>query len=216
MARKLNAQQRRSKGPAKKNIVRRGQRATLNGKKVIADGKGNWKLIPKGSAGNGLYTGAKAGSYKAGEDRKRTPAKTSKTPANTTPSSRSTMGKPGVIEGDKSGATKAQRERDAAIKRTASVKARAAAKAKAAKAKSTKAPAAPKLPPRPKATPAKSTPTKAKSSAKKLTPMQQWAKANPGLAKKVKKGQSGYKEIKNGRSSKPRNWLAKNYKPKKK
>ena len=88
-------------------------------------------------------------------------------------------------------------------------------------------PKAPKLPPKPtkaapKAAPkaaSKSAPkaaTKAKSSGKKLTPMQQWAKANPGLAKKLKKGQSGYKEIKNGRSSKPRNWLAKNYKPNKK
>jgi hypothetical protein len=46
--------------------------------------------------------------------------------------------------------------------------------------------------------------------------MQQWAKANPGLAKKVKKGQSGYKELKIGRSTKKRSWLDKNYKPGKK
>jgi hypothetical protein len=83
------------------------------------------------------------------------------------------------------------------------------------------APPAPKLPPKPTSpkTPPKATPPKAtpkKESSKKLTPMQQWAKANPGLAKKVKKGQSGYKELKIGRSTKPRSWLDKNYKPGKK
>ena len=201
-----NAQQRRRNAPAKKNIVRRGQRAVLNGKPVVADGKGNWRVIPKGSAGNGIYTGPKAGSYKVGEDRKRTPAKS------TTPSSRSTMGKLGVIQGDKSGGTKAQQEISAAKERTAAVKARAAAKAKAAKTESTKAPAAPKLPPRPSAP--KAAPKKESSS--KLTPMQQWAKAHPELAKKIKKGQSGAKELKIGRSTKPRNWLEKNYKPGKK
>ena len=74
-------------------------------------------------------------------------------------------------------------------------------------------PKAPKLPA--KATPPKKTTPKtpAATSTKKLTPMQQWAKANPGLAKKVKKGQSGYKELKIGRSTKKRTWLDKNYKP---
>ncbi len=38
-------------------------------------------------------------------------------------------------------------------------------------------------------------PTPANSSDSKLTPMQQWAKANPKLADKVKLGQSGYDEI---------------------
>ena len=62
--------------------------------------------------------------------------------------------------------------------------------------------------------PKKDTPKKpAATSSKKLTPMQQWAKAHPELAKKVKKGQSGAKELKIGRSTKKRSWLDKNYKP---
>ena len=74
-------------------------------------------------------------------------------------------------------------------------------------------PKALKLPAKPSA-PKKTAPkTPAATSTKKLTPMQQWAKANPGLAKKVKKGQSGYKELKIGRSTKKRTWLDKNYKP---
>ena len=91
-------------------------------------------------------------------------------------------------------------------------------------------PKAPKLPPKPTATkapvstkassPKKTTPKKTApkktESGPKLTPMQQWAKAHPELAKKVKKGQSGHKELKIGRSTKPRNWLEKNYKPGKK
>jgi hypothetical protein len=71
----------------------------------------------------------------------------------------------------------------------------------------------------PKATTTKTAPAEKKpasTSSKKLTPMQQWAKANPGLAKKVKKGQSGYKELKIGRSTKRRSWLDKNFKPGKK
>jgi hypothetical protein len=46
-------------------------------------------------------------------------------------------------------------------------------------------------------TPAKPklSPTKPSDSDTKLTKMQQWAKANPGLASKVKPGQSGYDDI---------------------
>jgi hypothetical protein len=45
--------------------------------------------------------------------------------------------------------------------------------------------------------PAATSPTKPTPSGggEKLTPMQQWAKANPTLASKVKQGQSGYDEI---------------------
>ena len=79
-------------------------------------------------------------------------------------------------------------------------------------------PKAPKLPPKPTAAKPKPTPPKkpAATSSKKLTPMQQWAKAHPELAKKVKKGQAGAKELKIGRSTKKRTWLDKNYKPGKK
>jgi len=57
------------------NVVHQGQRATLNGKPVIADGKGNWVAVTKGTYGNAQYGGAKVGSYKKGENRKNTPAK---------------------------------------------------------------------------------------------------------------------------------------------
>ena len=84
-----------------------------------------------------------------------------------------------------------------------------APKATAPKATSPKAKPSTKV-----SSPKKTAPKKpAATSTKKLTPMQQWAKANPGLAKKVKKGQSGYKELKIGRSTKKRTWLDKNYKP---
>tara|TARA_B110000003_G_scaffold256931_1_gene274862 strand:+ start:147 stop:644 length:498 start_codon:yes stop_codon:yes gene_type:complete len=78
--------------------------------------------------------------------------------------------------------------------------------------KSAVAPPAPKLPPKP-STKVSSPKKAAATSSKKLTPMQQWAKAHPELAKKVKKGQSGAKELKIGRSTKKRTWLDKNYKP---
>lgn len=45
------------------------------------------------------------------------------------------------------------------------------------------------------AKPAPKAPSKPTSTATKDTPMQQWAKANPSLASKVKVGQSGYDEI---------------------
>lgn len=75
-------------------------------------------------------------------------------------------------------------------------------------------------------TPPKSTPTKAAPARKPQSKdmdanYKAWAKANPGLAKKVKKGQSGYKSInptpnKDSLKPKKRTWLADNYKPNKK
>ena len=60
------------------NVVHKGQRATLNGKPVIADGKGNWVAATKGTYGNAQYSGAKSGTYKKGENRKSTPTKPTK------------------------------------------------------------------------------------------------------------------------------------------
>ena len=60
------------------NVVHKGQRATLNGKPVIADGKGNWVAVTKGTYGNAQYGGKKAGSYKPGENRKPTKSKPTK------------------------------------------------------------------------------------------------------------------------------------------
>tara|TARA_R110001599_G_scaffold87324_1_gene233163 strand:+ start:1073 stop:1657 length:585 start_codon:yes stop_codon:yes gene_type:complete len=67
---------RQRRSTTRKNVVHRGQRATLNGKPVIADGKGNWVAVTKGTYGNAQYGGAKAGSYKKGEDRPRAQTKT--------------------------------------------------------------------------------------------------------------------------------------------
>ena len=62
------------------NVVHKGQRATLGGKPVVADGNGNWRS--PGSRGNsleGTRQGSVAGSYQSG-DRNRKPAKTTKPP----------------------------------------------------------------------------------------------------------------------------------------
>lgn len=67
---------RQLRSTTRKNVVHRGQRATLNGKPVIADGKGNWVAVTKGTYGNAQYGGAKAGSYKKGENRPRAQTKT--------------------------------------------------------------------------------------------------------------------------------------------
>ena len=60
------------------NVVHRGQKATLNGKPVRADGNGNWVGQGSGSFRN-PKAGAVAGSYQSG-DRNRKPAKTTKPP----------------------------------------------------------------------------------------------------------------------------------------
>ena len=77
---------RRRSSTSRPNVVHRGQRATLNGKPVIADGKGNWLAVTKGTYGNAQYSGAKSGTYKKGENSKPTtkPTKTKPTKANNT------------------------------------------------------------------------------------------------------------------------------------
>ncbi len=64
------------------NVVHRGQKATLNGKAVRADGKGNW--VTKGS---GTFKdpkpGKKVGTYSSG-NKNRKPTKTNKTTKTTT------------------------------------------------------------------------------------------------------------------------------------
>ena len=65
-------------------------------------------------------------------------------------------------------------------------------------------PPAPKLPPKPQRSPSRSpsrsparVPKKAKQSKDMDANYRAWAKANPGLAKKVKKGQAGFNSINN-------------------
>jgi len=67
------------------NVVHRGQKATLGGKPVVADGNGNWRS--PGTRGNSLEgnkPGSKVGSYQSG-DRNRTPSTTSKPKPSTKP-----------------------------------------------------------------------------------------------------------------------------------
>ena len=151
-------------------VVHRGQRATLGGRPVTADGRGNW--VTKGnSRGNG---GTVKGRYAPGERVTTTPLKP--IPASKRPKDMQA----GKVYGDAG------------------------------------QPPAPTLPP--KTTPTRSTPTRStrtKTTPTKPTPKttspkktsapqskdmdanyKAWAKANPTLAKKVKKGQAGYKAVK--------------------
>jgi hypothetical protein len=95
-------------------------------------------------------------------------------------------------------------------------------------------PPAPTLPPRPRPTPTRTTQTKPTEPTKTRKPqdkgdmsanMRAWAKAHPELAKKVKKGQSGYKSIQRSAdpssstptANKPKNrssdWISNNFTP---
>ena len=180
------------------NVTRAGQKATLNGKPVVADGKGNWRTpAPNSISGYG----AKVGTYKPGN---RTSGSKTTAPSRTVPKGSMNIS----AEGRKQAAAnraeaKAKREKAAAEEKKRLADQRAG---------SSNTPPTETKPPKPPAT-----------SSKKLTPMQQWAKNHKGLAKKITdgkdKGQAGYKDIKElkiGRSTKPRNWVEKNYKPGKK
>ena len=196
----------RNRDKDRPNIVHRGQKATLNGKPVIADGKGNWVARTPGTYGNAQYIGKKSGTYKKGENRKSTPAKTKSIPADKRPAD---MRKGQVYGNDSKSHGRNWSNPHGQVSNKPSEGDRSTWGTK--KTTPPKATA-------PKTTaPKKTAPKKpAATSTKKLTPMQQWAKAHPELAKKVKKGRSGAKELKIGRSTKPRNWLEKNYKPGKK
>ena len=93
-------------------------------------------------------------------------------------------------------------------------------------------PPAPTLPPRPSrtrssstTTPTKPTKTRTPQSSDMSANMRAWAKAHPELAKKVKKGQSGYKDVQTTAdpssstptANKPKNrsadWISNNFKP---
>ena len=153
-----NSQQRRRNAPPKKNVVHKGQRAVLNGKPVVADGNGNWKSIPKGSAGNGIYTGSTAGSYKKGEDRKSTPTKTKPTK----PTTKGNYTVSGVTYDSKTG--RAQAFKDGKISSNGySIK-------DGKRTNGHTAPAAPKPKPAPTPTPTKTKPAKPAATSTKTTP----------------------------------------------
>ena len=157
------------------NVVHRGQRATLNGKPVIADGKGNWVAVTKGTYGNAQYGGKKAGSYKPGENRKPTKSKPTKVkvPDHIGMTRGKVYGEKPLTDNQR--LARSDRKMDRSPKPEPTQKPRVSTTVSST---STKKPAAKK---------AQSKDMDANYKA--------WAKANPGLAKKVKKGQSGYKAI---------------------
>ena len=169
----------RNRNGARPNVVHRGQRAVLNGKPVIADGKGNWVAQTPGTYGNAQYSGKKSGTYKKGENRKRTPtkAKPVKVPDHIGMTKGKVYGEKPLTENQK--LARSDRKMDRTPKPTPT--------------KPT-----PTKPTPTRTTPPKPTPTRSRAPQSKDMDAnyKAWAKANPGLAKKVKKGQSGYKAIK--------------------
>ena len=71
ITRRLRASQAKEK-KQKKNVVRAGQYATLNGRRVKADGRGNWRPV-------GGKDRTPVGTYTVGKDRTATPAKANNT-----------------------------------------------------------------------------------------------------------------------------------------
>jgi hypothetical protein len=167
------------------NVVHRGQRATLNGKPVIADGKGNWVAVTKGTYGNAQYGGKKAGSYKPGENRKSTPAETKSIPAKDRPAD---MRKGQVYGNDSKSHGRNWSNPHGQVSDKPSEGDRSTWATKKTK-------------PKPRVSTTVSSTSTKKPVARKAQSKDMdanykaWAKANPGLAKKVKKGQSGYKAI---------------------
>ena len=92
--RQESQRQRRQQKPAR--VVRRGQRAVLNGKRVIADGKGNW--MPESHYdrySKGFRKGKPVGTYTVGRDRSQ-PAATAADIARSDAQYRASGGKTGV------------------------------------------------------------------------------------------------------------------------
>ncbi len=161
------------------NVARDGQRATRNGKPVV---RKNGKWVPYSNVGG-------SGGRRGGNNRS-----SSRTLPTRAPGQQKDMAR-GVVQGDQSVKTKAQREAEAAKKRAAAVRARAKAKADAAKKDGTKkAPTAPTLPPKPRAS----------SSSKP-------AASKPRPSNTAKPTQAAKPAAQTTR--KPRTWLKDNYKP---
>lgn len=73
-AERRREQAKNRKKKAASRVVRRGQRATLNGKPVIADGKGNWMPASHYDRYSKNYRkGKPAGTYTVGKDRSKKP-----------------------------------------------------------------------------------------------------------------------------------------------
>ena len=109
----------------KVNVVHAGQKATRNGKPVVADGKGNWRTpAPNSISGYG----AKQGTYKTGN---RTPAQAA---SNTVPAGSMNISK----AGQKQAAANKAEAKSKLLKAEAAAKAEADRKAAAVKAEADK------------------------------------------------------------------------------
>ena len=157
--------------PKKKkvNIVRAGQRAVLNGRKVVADGRGNWRPV-------GGRDRTPVGTYTVGKDRT-APPKPTRNSAYTS--------------------DKIKKNRQSS---EAKAKATASNIASRTKPTSTQTSSTKPTPTRPSSTKSTAKPARKPQSKDMDANYKAWAKANPKLAAKVKKGQSGYKAL----NSKPK------------
>ena len=144
------------------NVTRAGQKATLNGKPVVADGKGNWRTpAPNSISGYGK----KVGTYKPGN---RTSGSNTPTPrkrgVSNIPPKEAQPGSPSYVKPKSTGGSGSGNRKNV-------------------------------TPTTPKRKPQAEVGSKNPSKAAKDSNMKAWAKANPDLAKKVKKGQAGYEAI---------------------
>ena len=204
------------------NVVHKGLRATLDGKTVVADGKGNWRA--PGTPGNsleGTKPGKVTGSYQSG-NRNRKPSTTSKPTKAKTPKNTYTV--TGVEYDRTSGSSISKTGKDGTKYRSTygySIDPKTGKRTSWPKPEPTPTSSTPTRSTSTRSTPTRSTPTRSTTTSSAptsstprtttRTPQSKdmdanykaWAKAHPALAKKVKKGQAGYEAIHGSTSSTP-------------
>ena len=174
------------------NVVHKGQKATLNGKPVVADGKGSWRSPgTRGNSLEGTKPGKAKGSYQAA-DSNRKPSTTSKPKPTAKPQVGRNWSKPhGQVsnkpsEGDRS--TWAKSKPQPKPQPTTTTRSTPTTSSSTTSSSTTSTPR----------TTTRTTQKKAEGGMD--ANYKAWAKAHPELAKKVKKGQAGYEAI-NGTST---------------
>ena len=207
------------------NVVHKGQKATLNGKPVAADGKGNWRSPgTRGNSLEGTKPGKVKGSYQSG-DSNRKPSTTSK--PTKAKSSKNNYTVTGVEYDMTSGSSISKTGKDGTKYRSTygySIDPKTGKRTSNPKPKPTPSRSTPSRSTSTGSTPTRSTPTRSTSTGSTpststprtttRTPQKKgeggmdanykaWAKAHPELAKKVKKGQAGYEAIHGSTSSTP-------------
>ena len=177
------------------NVVHKGQKATLNGKPVVADGKGSWRSPgTRGNSLEGTKPGKAKGSYQAA-DSNRKPSTTSKPKPTAKPQVGRNWSKPhGQVsnkpsEGDRS--TWAKSKPQPKPQPTTTTRSTPTTSSSTTSSSTTSTPR----------TTTRTTQKKAEGGMD--ANYKAWAKAHPELAKKVKKGQAGYEAIHGSTSSTP-------------